>query len=127
MNRISVDFAKRLMGNTATGLGTEKTVEQFIVHPNILKTLQVGECVFITKYPKSQTFVVKVQPAPKERLENGAVYSELLKKINSCNESSGTTLKPLDLQHGMPLIPPPPPQQAANKSGFWSDDSNDIF
>lgn len=101
LQRISPEFAGRLMGNTSTlyaflqkrpesaelisGIaGTRKAwketvqsekffgidfptgnkslreVEEFNIHPNLIKTLKVGKCVCIKKYPSSRAYLVDV-------------------------------------------------------------------
>ncbi|MFN7454151.1 MAG: type IV secretory system conjugative DNA transfer family protein [Pseudobdellovibrionaceae bacterium] len=101
LQRISPEFAGRLMGNTSTlyaflqkrpesaeiisgmagtktvwkttkqterlgffdiesGGGSKREVEEFIIHPNMIKTLQVGKCVCIKKYPESRAYLVEV-------------------------------------------------------------------
>jgi hypothetical protein len=101
LNRISPEFAGRLMGNTSTlyaflqkrpesaeiisgiagtrtvwkttrqterfwlfnvdtGRGSQREAEEFIVHPNRVKGLGVGECVCIKKYPTARAHVVTV-------------------------------------------------------------------
>lgn len=37
-----------------TGLGTTREVEEYIVHPNFIKELEVGECFMISKYPRTR-------------------------------------------------------------------------
>lgn len=101
LQRISTEFAGRLMGNTSTlysflqkrpesaelisaMAGTKKVwketlrsekmlffdfptgdkslreVEEFNIHPNTIKSLTVGKCVCIKKYPESKSYVVDV-------------------------------------------------------------------
>lgn len=101
LQRISPEFAGRLMGNTSTLYaflqkrpesaelissiaGTRKAwketlqsqkllffdfptggkslreVEEFNIHPNLVKSLGVGKCVCIKKYPTSRAYIVKV-------------------------------------------------------------------
>jgi len=103
LQRISPEFAGRLMGNTSTlyaflqkrpesaeiisgmagtrsvwkttkqterfgffdmesGTGTKREVEEFIIHPNLIKSLRVGKCVCIKKYPESRAYLVEVNP-----------------------------------------------------------------
>ncbi|MFN8846384.1 MAG: type IV secretory system conjugative DNA transfer family protein [Bdellovibrionales bacterium] len=103
LERISPEFAGRLMGNTSTlyaflqkrpesaemicGMaGTRKAwketvqsekffgvdiatggkslreVEEFNIHPNTVKSLRVGKCVCIKKYPQSRAYLVDVSP-----------------------------------------------------------------
>ncbi len=101
LNRISPEFAARLMGNTSTlyaflqkrpesaeivskmagtrrawketvqsekffgvdlptGTKSLREVEEFNIHPNLVKTLRVGKCVCIKKYPRSRAYLVDV-------------------------------------------------------------------
>lgn len=101
LQRISPEFAGRLMGNTSTlyaflqkrpesaelisGIaGTRKAwketmqsemlfffdvetgkkslreVEEYNIHPNVIKSLHVGKCVCVKKYPKSRAYIVSV-------------------------------------------------------------------
>jgi len=101
LQRISPEFAGRLMGNTSTlyaflqkrpesaeiisGMaGTKKAwkktvqaqrmwlldvpsgnsslreVEEFVIHPNLIKSLRVGKCVCVKKYPESRAYLVDV-------------------------------------------------------------------
>jgi type IV secretory pathway TraG/TraD family ATPase VirD4 len=103
LQRISPEFAGRLMGNTSTlyaflqkrpesaeiisGMaGTKKAwkktvqtermwlfdvpsgknslreVEEFVIHPNLIKSLRVGKCVCVKKYPESRAYLVSVNP-----------------------------------------------------------------
>lgn len=102
LDRISPQFAARLMGNTATlfaflqkrpesaelisgiagtrqtwketkqterffglqidtGKRSKREVEEFQVHPNVVKSLPVGRCVKVSKYPKSKSEIVNVR------------------------------------------------------------------
>ena len=101
LQRISPEFAGRLMGNTSTlyaflqkrpesaeiicGMaGTRKSwketvqsekffgidlptgnkslreVEEFNIHPNMVKSLGVGKCVCVKKYPEARAYLVNV-------------------------------------------------------------------
>lgn len=101
LQRISPEFAGRLIGNTSTlyaflqkrpesaemisgmagtrtvwkhtkqterfgffqiesGNGSKREVEEFMIHPNLIKTLRVGKCVCIKKYPQSRAYLVDV-------------------------------------------------------------------
>jgi hypothetical protein len=50
----------RLFGSYATGRGTRRQVEQFVVHPNEIKSLRTGEAVVIVKQPKASVRTVRV-------------------------------------------------------------------
>lgn len=101
LQRISPEFAGRLMGNTSTlyaflqkrpesaeiisGIAGTRTVwkttkqtdrlgffqiesgkeskreaEEYVIHPNLVKTLKVGKCVCIKKYPESRGYLVNI-------------------------------------------------------------------
>jgi hypothetical protein len=45
-----------------TGGGSKRDVQEFIIHPNLVKTLRVGKCVCIKKYPESRAYLVDVNP-----------------------------------------------------------------
>ncbi len=103
LQRISPEFAGRLMGNTSTlyaflqkrpesaeiisGMAGTRTawkatvqseklfgidiptgnkslreVEEFVIHPNLVKSLRVGKCVCVKKYPSSRAYLVSVNP-----------------------------------------------------------------
>ncbi len=53
-------------GRYDTGAGTRRAVEQFIVHPNEIKSLKTGQAVMITKVPCAQVRTLSVTP-PRER------------------------------------------------------------
>ncbi len=104
LQRISPEFAGRLMGNTSSlyaflqkrpesaemisgmagtrtvwkstkqterfgffevdsGKYSKREVEEFVIHPNLIKSLRVGKCVCIKKYPESRAYLVDVDPA----------------------------------------------------------------
>ncbi|MEN0060095.1 MAG: TraM recognition domain-containing protein [Bdellovibrio sp.] len=37
-----------------------REVEEFVLHPNLLKTLRVGKCFCVKKYPESRAYLVSV-------------------------------------------------------------------
>jgi type IV secretory pathway TraG/TraD family ATPase VirD4 len=51
---------KLLWFDVPTGKKSVREVEEFNIHPNLVKTLQVGKCVCIKKYPYSRSYLVKV-------------------------------------------------------------------
>jgi conjugal transfer pilus assembly protein TraD len=52
------------IGRYETGRGTRRLAEQFVVHPNEIKSLPTGHAVLITKLPSAQARTVRVnQPA----------------------------------------------------------------
>jgi hypothetical protein len=44
----------------ATGGRSLREVEEFNIHPNIIKSLRVGKCVCVKKYPQSRADLVNV-------------------------------------------------------------------
>ncbi len=51
-----------LLGRYDTGRGTRRASEQFIVHPNAIKSLATGEAVLITKLPRAAVRTVRITP-----------------------------------------------------------------
>ena len=45
-----------------SGGGSKREVEEFNIHPNLVKSLSVGKCVCIKKYPQSKAYLVDVNP-----------------------------------------------------------------
>ncbi len=52
---------KILMFDLPTGDKSLREVEEFIIHPNLIKSLGVGKCVCVKKYPKSRAYLVKIK------------------------------------------------------------------
>ena len=44
-----------------TGKRSKREVEEFNVHPNVIKSLGVGRCVKVSKYPKSRSEIINVR------------------------------------------------------------------
>jgi hypothetical protein len=51
-----------LFGRRGGSRGTRRQVEQFIVHPNEIKSLQTGQAVMITKTPVAKATRLWVSP-----------------------------------------------------------------
>jgi type IV secretory pathway TraG/TraD family ATPase VirD4 len=51
-----------LFGDEKTGMKSIKEVDEFLIHPNIIRSLSVGECVMVTKYPQAKSALIKVRP-----------------------------------------------------------------
>lgn len=49
-----------LWWEVVSGKGSRREVEEFIIHPNIIKSLKVGEAVVVKKYPHARSHVVRV-------------------------------------------------------------------
>ncbi|MGI8413358.1 MAG: TraM recognition domain-containing protein [Solirubrobacteraceae bacterium] len=61
-----------LLGRYDTGRGTRRQVEQFVVHPNEIRSLRTGDAVLITKLPKASARTVHVaRPRAREGPELG--------------------------------------------------------
>lgn len=56
----TIQVDTKLFFRTPTGMRSLKYVERFIVHPNEIKSLKVGECVVIKKYPFAHSHFVRV-------------------------------------------------------------------
>jgi hypothetical protein len=62
-----------LFGDEKTGMKSIKEVNEFNIHPDTVRSLAVGECVMVTKYPKSASMVVKVRPESRNYLGDDEV------------------------------------------------------
>lgn len=56
----TVQTNRALFVDMATGMKSRKTVEGFVIHPNVVKRLRVGSCVCVKKYPKSAAYLIQV-------------------------------------------------------------------
>jgi type IV secretory pathway TraG/TraD family ATPase VirD4 len=45
-----------------TGLGTSKEVDEFRIHPNLIKELRTGQAAVITKTPTSNATITRIEP-----------------------------------------------------------------
>ncbi|WP_424527487.1 type IV secretory system conjugative DNA transfer family protein [Spiroplasma endosymbiont of Glossina fuscipes fuscipes] len=50
--------------NNTADMGSVRSVDEFIVHPNDLKTLKIGECYLKTTLPSGKLFIKKIQVEP---------------------------------------------------------------
>lgn len=50
--------------NNTADMGSVRAVDEFIVHPNDLKTLKIGECYLKTTLPSGKLFIKKIQVDP---------------------------------------------------------------
>ncbi len=44
-----------------SGKRSKREVEEFNVHPNVIKSLGVGRCVRISKYPRSRSAILQIR------------------------------------------------------------------
>ncbi len=56
---------KLLFLDLKTGDKSLREIEEFNIHPNTIKSLTVGSCVVVKKYPDSQSYVLNVFPQRK--------------------------------------------------------------
>ena len=66
-----------LFGERKTGMKSIKEVDEFVIHPNVIRSLNVGECVMVQKYPRSKSAVVRVKPEMNSYLANEEVQDTL--------------------------------------------------
>ncbi|RYZ77147.1 MAG: DUF853 family protein [Proteobacteria bacterium] len=53
-------YTRSLFLSCSTGETSVRQTEEFVIHPNVVKSLRVGECVVVKKYPRSDAYVVRV-------------------------------------------------------------------
>lgn len=107
-----------LFGERKTGMKSIKEVDEFVIHPNVIRSLNVGECVMVQKYPSSKSAVVRVkQEASSDCLTNEEVQDTLqaMKDRYTMRDESRTAI-------GRPA----PVRGAENQepreiSGYWQD------
>lgn len=51
---------KILFLDVPTGNKSLREVEEFHIHPNLIKSLKVGQCVCVKKYPKARAYTVRI-------------------------------------------------------------------
>ena len=66
-----------LFGERKTGMKSIKEVDEFVIHPNVIRSLNVGECVMVQKYPNSKSAVVRVKPEVNNYLSSEEVQDTL--------------------------------------------------
>jgi hypothetical protein len=49
-------------GDVRTGMKSIKIVDEFVIHPNVVRSLKVGECVLVEKYPEAKSKILIVNP-----------------------------------------------------------------
>ena len=57
---VTHQFDSKFFVRIPTGMQSEKEVDEFIIHPNVVKSLRVGECVRVSRYPKSNAVKMRV-------------------------------------------------------------------
>ena len=56
----TVQSSKMLWLDVPTGNKSLREVEEFVIHPNTIKSLKVGKCISVKKYPESRAYLVAV-------------------------------------------------------------------
>ena len=56
---------KLLYFDLPTGDKSIREVEEFVIHPNVIKGLKVGSCVVVKKYPQARAYCLNVFPLGK--------------------------------------------------------------
>lgn len=59
----TIQTEKFLFMDIPSGMKSVRDTEEYIVHPNIIKSLPVGRCVSIKKFPYSRAHVVEIDPS----------------------------------------------------------------
>lgn len=58
----TVQSSKMLWFDVPTENKSIREVEEFVIHPNVFKSLQVEKCVCVKKYPEARAYLVGVSP-----------------------------------------------------------------
>lgn len=103
-----------LFGDEKTGMKSIKEVDEYIIHPNVIRSLEVGECVFVQKYPKSTSMVIRVTPEKKDYLNEAEVH-EVLNKMKS--RHLAVQRKVLTV-----VLTKPINSQETKESNYWNDE-----
>jgi conjugal transfer pilus assembly protein TraD len=62
-------LGRGLLGPQRASRGTRRQVEQFVVHPNVIKSLRTGQAVVISKIPSARTRIVRVDAPRRDGLD----------------------------------------------------------
>lgn len=115
--------ANWLFGDEKTGMKSIKTVDEFNIHPNVVRSLGVGECVVVHKYPKSRSGVFKIKPESNDNYMSELEVKNALYSLQPYVEILKHELK----QVSAPKIPPPRSSSSLktnteakpNESNYW--------
>jgi tRNA C32,U32 (ribose-2'-O)-methylase TrmJ len=107
-----------LFGERKTGMKSIKEVDEFVIHPNVIRSLNVGECVMVQKYPSSKSAVVRVkQEVASDYLTNEEVQDTLqaMKDRYTMRDESRTAIwRPAPVRGAES-------QEPREISGYWQD------
>jgi hypothetical protein len=102
-----------LFGDEKTGMKSVREVDEFIIHPNTVRSLGVGECVMVTKYPKSSSAVVKIRPEAQ-----GYLSAEEVRRVLASSSRRGINNQP---RKALPLQRQEPSAERSNYRDKESD------
>lgn len=98
-----------LFGDEKTGVKSIKEVDEFVIHPNVIRSLAVGECGLVQKYPRSKALIMKV------RAETSSGYLS--------EEEVRSELKILTARHEKlrreTVTSPPPNEVNQGQGNYW--------
>jgi hypothetical protein len=60
VKEVTHQFDSKMLFRIPTGMQSQKEVDEFIIHPNVVKSLGIGECVVVSKYPRKRSRLLKV-------------------------------------------------------------------
>ncbi len=61
VKEVTHQYDSKMFIRIPTGMQSQKEVDEFIIHPNVVKSLGVGECVVVSKYPRKRSMLLKVR------------------------------------------------------------------
>lgn len=113
-----------LFGDEKTGMKSIKEVDEYVIHPNIIRSLPVGECVLVQKYPISKSAVVKVKAEAKDYLSDTEVKSTLMEMRGHYRIGLEAKRPPLSSSQG--VTPESSRPAAERQSRYWNNDGDKI-
>ena len=87
VNKETVQVQNGLFGQTQTGMKSVRRSEEYVVHPNLLKSLQQGEVFTVSRTVDPRWALVKV-PQAKEFTEHELVHSELIDRLKEIRKAT---------------------------------------
>lgn len=102
-----------LFGDEKTGMKSIKEVDEYVIHPNVVRSLRVGECVVVQKYPSSNATVIKVLAEANNYLEEREVKN-ILDRLKARH---GVDTPKREVK-AMTVI------DEGNAGSYWNDESN---
>ena len=106
-----------LFGDEKTGMKSIKEVDEYIIHPNVIRSLGVGECVLVQKYPSSKASVIKVRPEVRDYLSD----LEVKRTLSQMRERHGFDDRKPQPSARRPTPIRPQGVKEAEGSDYWSE------